>query len=189
MEFYDEIKDLVENTKQSYRAIADQYGTNHTQIIKIAKNDKWNISHRISKNSNIDTVPTDSPHKKILGKIALRKIKEIKDELGHLYSPVDEPLIMICAKSYEEYINLAEKVAYEGYTCESPKTGATYLNPTFNAYQAVGKTLIAVSDKLGLSIAARKRLGIKFDKPGQEQLSIFDIIEDINKNDEDLDDI
>lgn len=190
MEFYDEIKDLVENTIQSYRSIAQQYGTNHTQIKKIAIRDKWKIEHRISKNSNIENLPIDAPHKNILGKIAIRKITEIKKELGEQYSPVDEPLIIMCAKSYEEYIDLAMKVALEGYTCVSVKTGSTYLNPTFNAYQAVQKNLITVSNQLGLSIAARKKLGLKFDRPGQEQLSIFDLARDLaNTNDEDLDDI
>ena len=74
MEFYDDIKDLVENTTQSYRSIAEQYGTNHTQIKKIAIRDKWKIEHRVSKNSNIDNLPTDAPHKNILGKTAIRKI-------------------------------------------------------------------------------------------------------------------
>lgn len=190
MENYEEIKDLVETTKQSYRSIAERYGTNHTQIKKIAVRDNWKIEHRVSKKSGSEITNLDEPHNKILGRTAIRKITEIKDELGDQYSPVDEPLIIMCAKSYEEYIDLAMKVAKEGYTCVSVKTGSTYLNPTFNAYQAVQKNLITVSNQLGLSIAARKKLGLKFDRPGQEQLSIFDIAKDLaNGSDEDLDDI
>ena len=190
MENIEAIKKEVENTKRSYRAIAEEFGTNHTQIRNLIKLHGWKVEHRVSKNSNIDNLPTDAPHKNILGKTAIRKIKEIKDELGNQYSPVDEPLIIMCAKSYEEYIDLAMKVSIEGYTCISTKTGSTYLNPTFNAYQAVQKNLITVSNQLGLSIAARKKLGLKFDRPGQEQLSIFDIAKDLaNASDEDLNDI
>lgn len=183
MEHYDEIKDLVENTKLSYRKIAEQYGTNHTQIGKIVKKDGWNVEHRVSKNSIVI-----EPHKKILGPIAFRKMQEIIKELGNHYSPTDEPLIVMVARSYEEYIDLAEQVSKEGYTKQSPKTGATYLNPTFNAYQAVQKNLMTVSDRLGLSISARKKLGLKFERPEQEQKSIFDFAKEIS-NDEDLDDI
>jgi len=184
MEHYEEIKDLVENTKLSYRKIAEQYGTNHTQIGKIVKKDKWDTEHRISKNSNQMT-----PYKRILGPTAIRKMDEIIKELGEHYSPTDEPLIVMCAKSYEEYLDLGEQVSLEGYTCMSPKTGATYLNPTFNAYQAVQKNLMTVSDRLGLSISARKKLGLKFKRPGQKQASIFDIFGELSKEDHDLDGI
>ena len=186
MENLDKIKDRVEKTKDSYRAIAKDYNTSHTQIANFVKKYNWNTSHRNSKKvSNLQ----EKKHEKILGKTALRKMDEIKNELGNQYSPTDEPMIIMVAKSYEEYLYLAEQVQIEGYTLRSLKTGGTYLNPTFNAYQAVQKNLITVSNQLGLSISARKKLGLKFDRPGQEQKSIFNVVAELNMDDEDLNDI
>ena len=194
------IKKDVETTGCSYRSLAEKHGVNHSTISKKAKNEEWNISHRNkrkstkSTNKNNSSVPEKSNNDNkefisILGNIALRKIEELKKELGKHYSPIDEPLIVMCAKSYEEYINLALKVSDEGYTCISSKTGATYLNPTFNAYQAVQKNLITIANQLGLSISSRKRLGISFKKE-EDQNSIFDFAKELtNYDDEDLEDI
>jgi P27 family predicted phage terminase small subunit len=183
---WEDIKKEVETTKRSYRSIAKDYGVNYSTISKKAKNEGWKVEHRINKKSSKSV---DCPHKKVLGKIALRKIEEIKKELGNKYSPVDEPLIVMCSRSYEEYLELAEKVSIEGHVLVSPKTNAKYLNPTFNAYQAVQKTLITVANQLGLSIASRKKLGISFDKKENEgQSSIFDFTKLLN-DDEDLENI
>lgn len=182
---WEDIKKEVETTKRSYRSIAKDYGISYSTISKKAKKEDWKVDHRINKKVNKSV---DNPYIKVLGKIALRKIDEIKDELADKYSPVDEPLIVMCARSYEEYLQLAEMVSIEGHVLASPKTGAKYLNPTFNAYQAVQKTLITVANQLGLSIASRKRLGISFKKKEDESQSIFNFVE-LLKEDSDLDGI
>ncbi len=190
MENIEEAKRKVEDTKQSWRSIAKEHGTNHVSLKKFAENNGWDISHRVSKNIS-KSGEVSQPHKKILGKTAIRKMTEIKEELGDKYSPVDEPLIIMVARSFEEYIELGRAVIVEGYVLESPKTGGKYLNPTFNAYQAVQKNLITVANQLGLSIASRKKLGLKFERPGMKETSIFDIVAEIDSNDGefDIDDI
>lgn len=190
MERIEEARIRVENTKDSYRAIAKDHGTSHTTLQKIVKEKKWNTSHRISKNSKTPQVSMPA-HAAILGKIAVRKIEEIKDELGDKYSPVDEPLIVMYAKSYERYISLEKKMGLdvEGIIATSSKTGGIYLSPIFTATLAIQKNLVTIANQLGLSIASRKKLGIKFERPGQKQASIFDIVGELSKEDEDLDDI
>lgn len=190
MENLENIKNAVENTKRSYRAIAEEFGTNHTQIRNLIKIHNWNVEHRISKNSNISTTE-DKPHAAILGKTAVRKIEEIKEELGDQYSPVDEPLIVMYAKSYERYIALEDKLGLgvDKIISTSTKTGSEYMSPLFTATLAIQKNLVTIANQLGLSIASRKKLGLNFKKEDKGQTSIFDFAKNFAMDDEDLDDI
>ena len=190
MENIEAIKNQVENTKRSYRAIAKEYGINHTQIGNLIKIHNWNVEHRNSKISNISTTPVN-PHTAILGKTALRKIDEIKKELGKQYSPVDEPLIVMYAKSYERYIELEEKLGLgvDRIIAVSTKTGSEYMSPLFTATLAIQKNLVTIANQLGLSIASRKKLGINFRKEDDGQTSIFDFAAELSVQDDDLDDI
>lgn len=189
MEKIEAIKKEVENTKRSYRAIAEEFGTNHTQIRNLIKIHGWNVEHRISKNSTVST-NENKPHNAILGKTALRKIEEIKRELGKQYSPVDEPLIVMYAKSYERYIDLEQKLGLgvDKIIAVSTKTGAEYMSPHFTATLAIQKNLVTIANQLGLSIASRKKLGLNFKKEEEGQTSIFDFAKEFSY-DEDLDDI
>jgi P27 family predicted phage terminase small subunit len=190
MENIDSIKNAVEKTKRSYRAIAKEFGTNHTQIGNLIKLHNWNVEHRVSKNSNIST-PEAKPHAAILGKTAVRKIEEIKKELGKQYSPVDEPLIVMYAKSYERYIDLESKLGLgvNNIISISSKTGSEYMSPLFTATLAIQKNLVTIANQLGLSIASRKKLGLNFKKEDEGQTSIFDFAKNFAMDDEDLDDI
>ena len=190
MENIESIKKEVENTKRSYRAIAKEFGTNHTQIGILIKLHNWKIEHRVSKNSNISTTEYN-PHVAILGKTAIRKIEEIKKELGKQYSPVDEPLIVMYAKSYERYIDLESKLglSVDKIISISTKTGSEYMSPLFTATLAIQKNLVTIANQLGLSIASRKKLGLNFKKEDEGQTSIFDFAKGFAMDDEDLDDI
>lgn len=46
----EDIKNLVENTKDSYRSIAEKFNTNHTQIKNLIKKHGWNVEHRPKRN-------------------------------------------------------------------------------------------------------------------------------------------
>lgn len=189
MENIEAIKNEVENTTRSYRSIAAEYGTNHTQIRNLIKIHGWNVTHRDSKNSTIST--PSKPHIAILGKTALRKIDEIKTELGKQYSPVDEPLIVMYAKSYERYIELEERLGLgvDKIIAISSKTGSEYMSPHFTATLAIQKNLVTIANQLGLSIASRKKLGLNFKKEDEGQTSIFDFAKEFSNDDEDLNDI
>ncbi len=184
MENLEKIRNEVENTKDSYRKIAKRYGTNHTQIGKFVKKYGWNVSHRVAKISTVKPA-----HTSILGKIALRKIDEIKEELGSNYSPVDEPLIVMYAHNYEELLKITAEVKNEGYVLLSPKTGGRYLNPLFTAALAIQKNLVTIANQLGLSIASRKKLNMKLGRKEDEGQSIFDFAKEFSMEDEDLDGI
>lgn len=179
METLELIKEAVETTNESYRKIGPRYGTSHTQIGNLVKKHGWDVSHRVSKKVS----KPHNPHNKILGSVALRKIEELKEELGESYSPIDEPLIVMYAKSYERYIELEQKItASGGVTTFSVKTGAEYLSPNFTASLAIQKNLVTIANQLGFSLASRKKLNIKFTKLDEKQSSIFDFAEAINDN-------
>ncbi|NOX15972.1 MAG: P27 family phage terminase small subunit [Epsilonproteobacteria bacterium] len=182
---WDAIKDRVGGSSASIRSIAKEFGVSHTSINKKIKSGEFKRyvpAVRVSTNSM-----EKKAHVKILGKIALRKIDEIKEELGEHYSPVDEPLIVVYAKAYERYLELETELSREDVISRSPKTLATYLNPKFNALQMTQKTLLTYANQLGLSMISRKNLNIKLGKKRGDQPSIFDFVADINLQIGDID--
>lgn len=176
---WESIKIEVEGSTKSIRAIAKEYGTSHTTINKKIEKEKWKrYAPPVAIPQN--EVEIMKPYSQILGQTALRKIEEIKKELGKNYSNVDEPLIVMYAKSYEHYMKLEAIILKEGYVCISPKTRASYLNPNFNALQSVQKTLVTIANQLGLSMISRKQLGLKLGDDKREEPSLFDLVTQVN---------
>lgn len=163
-------------------AMAERYGCSPTAINKKAEKEGWPF-YEPSKEvlEKASKKPVAKPHEKILGTVAMRKIDELKRELGNNYSSVDEPLIVSYAKSYERYLSLEMKMSTEDEVLYSPKTGSAYLNPLFNAIQMVQKNIVTLANQLGLSIASRKRMGMHLgDDEFNKTPSLFDIGNSIN---------
>lgn len=166
----------------SENALALHYGVSRQGISKKAKKEKWGDFVPLSKKAPVTTT-TDgvtNPHDKILGSIAMRKIEELKKELGENYSHVDEPLIVCYAKAYERYIDLEVQMSLQEVVSTSTK-GGKYLNPLFNAIQMTQKTLVTIGGQLGLSIYSRKRMGMKLGEETDKGGGLFDFADDINK--------
>ncbi|MDD5406001.1 MAG: P27 family phage terminase small subunit [Sulfurovaceae bacterium] len=175
-----------ENIKISDVKLAEKYGTYSVNIKRKATEGNW-----LKFKKQIDTTPAKNlipAHtEQILGTIALRKIKEIRDELGANYSTVDEALIVMYGKTYQRYLELEAIVDKDGYVKMSPKTGGTYINPYFSSLLAVEKSLLNVGDKLGLSIESRKKLGILIGDHDDKAKGLFDMLDDFNKQSMDVD--
>lgn len=167
----------------SENALASHYGVSRQGISKKSKKEEWGDFVPLSKKAPVTTTTDDAtnPHDKILGAIAMRKIEELKKELGENYSHVDEPLIVCYAKAYERYLDLEMQMSLQDVVSTSSKTGAQYLNPLFNAIQMTQKTLVTIGSQLGLSIYSRKRMGIKLGEESDKGGSLFDFANDINK--------
>jgi P27 family predicted phage terminase small subunit len=182
---WDSIKWEFENTKISMRKLAEKYGTYPMDVSRKVKEFGWvkfdPVKKAIEKHEQNKVI---NPHG-ILGTTAVRKIQEIVKELGDEYSPVDEPLVVSYAESYERYLRLVAVVNSEGEVCVSPKTGSTYMNPNFSALQSVKSDMAKLGDRLGLSIASRKRLNIALGKE-EKTKSLFDLVADISQ-DSDID--
>ena len=173
-----------ENTKIGMKKLSEKYGTYAMQISRESKRNNW------EKYDPVKTVVAMYEDKKVvvnpngmLDNVAVRKLHEIVDELGDNYSPVDEPLVVMYAKNYQRYLRLESIVDQEGEVCISPKTGGTYMNPHFSALQAVISNLAKLGDKLGLSIASRKRIGMSLGKE-EKTKSLFDLVADISNGDD-----
>lgn len=166
----------------SENALASHYGVSRQGISKKAKKEKWGDFVPLSKKAPVTTTSdgVTNPHDKILGAIAMRKIEELKKELGENYSHVDEPLIVCYAKAYERYIDLEVQMSTQDVVSSSSK-GGKYLNPLFNAIQMTQKTLVTIGGQLGLSIYSRKKMGLKLGEETDKGGGLFDFADDINK--------
>lgn len=175
-----------ENKKIGMKKLGEKYGTYPMQISREAKKREW-VKYDPIKIAldNHEKKPAVVNPNGMLDTVAVRKIQEIVKELGDNYSPVDEPLVVMYAKNYQRYLNLETVVDAEGVTCMSPKTGATYMNPNFSALQAVISNMAKLGDKLGLSIASRKRIGLSLGADDKTQ-SLFDLVDDMSQ-DNDID--
>lgn len=176
---WEEVEKQVSGTSKSVRTIAKEFGMSHTKLNKKIKEEGW-TRYVPAVSGSSSEVENNGAHVEILGKTALRKIEEIKHELGTNYSNLDEPLIVMYAKSYEHYIALEKIIAVEKYVVMSPKTGATYLNPNFSALQSVQKTLVTIANQLGLSMISRKTLGLKLGDGKPKEQSLFEYVEQIS---------
>lgn len=166
----------------SENALASHYGVSRQGISKKSKKEEWGDFVPLSKKALVATNSgsVTNPHDQILGGIALRKIEELKKELGENYSHVDEPLIVCYAKAYERYIDLEVQMSTQDVVSTSTK-GGKYLNPLFNAIQMTQKTLVTIGGQLGLSIYSRKKMGMKLGEESDKDGGLFDFANDINK--------
>ena len=168
---------------ESMNALATHYGISRNGLVKKSKTNDWGDFIALSKKAPVTTVmgSVTNPHDQILGGIAMRKIEELKKELGENYSHVDEPLIVCYAKAYERYIDLEMQMSTQDVVSISKKTGSEYLNPLFNAIQMTQKTLVTIGGQLGLSIYSRKKMGMKLGEDTDKGGTLFDFANDINK--------
>lgn len=125
-----EIRKKYETEHTSFRKLEAEFGINYKKIQRVAKKEEW---QKFSLPKVHAKTKINPEYKKIVSKIAKRKIEELVAELGEHYSPVDEPLIVIYAMNYQRYLELEEIVNKEGEVVVSMKTGSTYMNPNFSA--------------------------------------------------------
>lgn len=169
------IRSEYEETPKSERLIAEQNGVSHGAIQRKRKLEKW-----VRKN-HVDIVTDKSlvnSRKPILGKIALRKIEEIKQELGENYSVLDESLIVAFALNYQKWIGVQEILLDESSIAESSK-GSLYISPYENLAKMYENAFVKIAAQLGLSLVSRKRMNLQ-PKSDTEEYSLFDVIDTID---------
>ncbi|MFK5937713.1 MAG: P27 family phage terminase small subunit [Sulfurimonas sp.] len=173
-----------EETTKSIRLIARENNITHGAIQRMAKLNKDDIWSKFDPASVINDKALVASKNPILKKVALRKIKEIKEVLGDNLSPLDEPLIVIFAKAYENWIEFQIDIEEEGAIAISSK-GSEYISALKSLSKMEEKTLTTISNQLGLSISSRIRMGMltKSDQPGS---SLFDLNVEINEYDLDV---
>ncbi len=172
-----------ENEDITLAILAERYGKYPMFWTREAKKGGW-TKHEASSDVTQKRPITQKSFDGILSTVAVRKIKEIVEELGEHYSPIDEPVLVVYAKSYEYFIKLSKKVDEDGISLVSPKTGSLYANPNFNSWLAVGKNIASIGEKIGVTEAARRRIGITLGGDDKTE-SLFDFVDKMM--DEDID--
>lgn len=177
---WENIREEYESTDLPVREIARRNDVTHGAIQRRAKKENW---LRV----DIDAVVTDKAlvgKKGILGRVAIRKIEEVKDILGSNYSPLDEPLVAAFALNYEKWIEAQKIIQDEGSTVISAK-GSVYISPYENLAKMYENTFTKIASQLGLSVASRKRLSLS-TKSDTDEASLFDIAQDLLECDVDV---
>jgi len=177
---WENIREEYESTDIPVREIARRNDITHGAIQRRAKKENWS---RV----DVDSVITDKAligKKGILGRVAIRKIEEVKDILGSNYSPLDEPLVAAFALNYEKWIEAQKIIQEEGSTVTSTK-GSVYISPYENLAKMYENTFTKIASQLGLSVASRKRLSLS-TKSDTEEASLFDIAQDLLECDVDV---
>lgn len=180
---WDFIRTEYEETTKSERLIATENGITHGAIQTRRKKDKESGREWARKKMNVvtDEKLTNS-RRPVLKKHALRKIGEIKNELGDSYSVLDEPLVVAFAVNYQKWIEVQITLLTEPAIATSSK-GTDYISPYENLAKMYENTFIKIAGQLGLSVASRKRLKIE-PKSDTEETSLFDLA---NELDDELD--
>lgn len=168
-----------ENKKVSLSYLSDEYGAYPMFWSRKIKDEGW-IKYSKPSGKDIHNIVTISKFDGILSTVAVRKVKEIVEELGIHYNKVDEPVIIVYAKSYEYFIKLSRDVDMEGISLVSEKTGSLYASPNFNAWLAVGKNIATIGGQIGITAAARKRIGIKLGAEDKTD-SLFDFVDSMTE--------
>lgn len=188
MESLESAKNEYENTKTSFRKLAEKYGRSHTHWGNVAKENGWVKFTDVVKVeptviiSILDEagVNEDVEQYSLLSPMAVRKVEEILNYIGkELYSPTDEANIMMYATFYQRYLKLEKIVQDEGETIVSPSKGTRYFNPSYSALLSTTAQLQKLGEVLGLSIVTRKRNSLNFGTDENAEPTIFDIIKDI----------
>jgi len=164
------IKKAYEKGNNSNVSIGKIYGVTEAAIRKRAKKELW-------KKVDLKTSSSTTTKEKFLfiDDFASQQFENIKSKLGEQITIVDEPLLIALCNQYSRYSRLEERVDLEGETIISTK-GIPYLNPTFNALQSSIKTLATLSKEFGMTIASRKRAGVKLEDNSKKENSIFNIV-------------
>ncbi len=173
-----------ENVKCTLDVLEEKYGIYKMTISRKSRKEDW-VKYASPTDNNTHNAVTVVNPGGILNTVGIRKIQEIVKELGIFYSPVDEPLVVSYAESYQRYLKLVAIVDKEGEVCMSPKTGGTYMNPYFSALQSVKADMAKLGDRLGLSISSRKRLNLNLTVEDNTK-SLFDLVSEISNEDIDI---
>lgn len=170
------IRSEYEETPKSERLIAEENGVSHGAIQRKRKLEKW------VRRNYVDIVTDKSlinSRKPILNKIGLRKIEEIKQELGDNYSVLDEPLVIAFSLNYQKWIGVQE-ILLDEHSIEISSKGSMYISPYENLSKMYENAFVKIAAQLGLSLASRKRINLQ-PKSDTNERSLFDISKELSE--------
>ena len=171
-ETWEAVRHDYEAVGLTYKALHEEYGISISSLKRRSKDHNWERLNNVIK--SVDVISSG-----MLTSTVLRKVKEIREELGENYSAMDEPLILMFASNFQMWLNIEAEIMRTGYTSVSSK-GTEYLSPSFLARSQVEKKLITISNQLGISLASRKKMGLESGTK-KKSSSLFDIVDEIEE--------
>lgn len=121
-----------------------------------------------------------------ISKVAKERYDLTKEKMGEELTIIDDHILIPLVNMYSRMIELEAIVLKEGVTIVSPRTGAPYANPNYNALLAATKSVASLGKELGLTVTSRKRAGVR-PQGNEKKESIFDLVNQIDSSLDDLD--
>ena len=148
-----DVQEMYECSTNNVKAISEHFDIHPTGIRRKAKQQEWKkFEHDSLTDLELVTV---NP---IIKAVAMRKITEIREELGDHYRSIDEPLIVIFSENYQSWIEMKSEMNRTGLLIPGAR-GNVVMNPLFKAIKDTESKLLNYAQQLGISFASRKRLG------------------------------
>jgi P27 family predicted phage terminase small subunit len=172
-------KEVQEIARQSYesenisfRGLSARYGCSHTYWQSLAKKEGWKkyippFVPTVIERENLENIETPTEPLSLLTPLALRKIEEIKNELGDLYSSLDEQLMMMYVLAYQRSLRLEKIVQKEGEVIYTDK-GTPYFSPWYSALLASNKEMHLIGRDFGMSVVSRTKNSLNFGQKNNE---------------------
>ena len=172
------IENDVLNDNLSFSEIAEKHGIDRSYLHKQAKKRNW-TREKSTKSTSVDLLEST-----FISDVAKDRYYLTKDKMGDVLTIIDDNILIPLVNMYARMIELEGIVKKEGVSVISPKTGAPYQNPNYNALLSATKSVASLGKELGLTVSSRKRVGIS-QKSDTKEESIFDKIDKFKLKDYD----
>jgi P27 family predicted phage terminase small subunit len=113
---------------------------------------------------------------KFISRVAKDRYELTKEKMGDELNIIDDHILIPLVNMYARMLELEAIVLKEGVSVISPKTGASYTNPSYNALLSATKSVASLGKELGLTVTSRKRAGVS-PKIKETKKSIFDLVD------------
>lgn len=168
-------KDFMEGILSIYE-MTEKHGVDKRYLYKRAKKCKWE-----RKKSTIST-GVELIEGVFISGLARDRYHLTKEEMGDVLTIIDDNILIPLCNQYARMIELEKIVLLEGVTTISPKTGAAYANPNYNALLSATKTVASLGKELGLTVSSRKRAGILIQQDNEKH-PFEDLLREIRDED------
>ncbi len=158
-------KDFLEGIL-SIDEMTEKHGIDRSYLYKRAKKCDWE-RQKSTKSTGVELIEGV-----FISGFARDRYNLTREKMGDVLTIIDDNILIPLCNQYSRMIELEKIVSIEGVTIVSPKTGASYANPNYNALLSATKTVASLGKELGLTVSSRKRAGIP-TKPDRKKKKSF----------------
>ena len=167
------VRSEYEVSGSTFKALSAKYGISIYHIKKSFKSDDWERFDHLP-------VPSEIRNSGLLTSIGIRKFAEILQSIGDRYDSSMSTLVSLLAIAYQKWLSLELEMAK---TTNSHKyetlRGTEALSADFIAMDKIKKEIVTYSDKLGISVVTKHRMGLR-PKLDTDTPNLLDILDDVD---------